>query len=301
MSSLIAPQHAPYLHRSHPRAIAPLRSGFLARGEPTAAIHSCSCYGSFSAFSRVAVSRKFVRRGVIEVRAAAGFPLSSPLVAPSSHWGMWTVLLCIAAFGIWSEKATHWGSVLSGALVSTLVGLAASNIGLISTEAPTYSIVNHLRCTLKIHGHTGSEVVVATIVGTLVAMKVVPLRTLGSDGWKIAAALMSRHIGGAVNYVAVSEAFGVSSSALAAGLAADNLLCAVYFTTVFALASRVPKESIPDIQEDAEKIALKPNPYLQKRVDEHPSASYLICAGHYVECPSIAQPSNDLVGHCTPE
>ncbi|KAI5062521.1 hypothetical protein GOP47_0023060 [Adiantum capillus-veneris] len=85
-------------------------------------------------------------------------------------------------------------------------------------------------------------------------MKLIPLHTLGSDGWKIAAALMSRHIGGAVNYVAVSEAFGVSSSALAAGLAADNLLCAVYFTTVFALASRIPKDSISDVPEVVDEL-----------------------------------------------
>ncbi len=36
----------------------------------------------------------------------------------------------------------------------------------------------------------------ATVLGTLVAMVFVPLRSLGPDGWKIASALMSRHIGG---------------------------------------------------------------------------------------------------------
>lgn len=36
----------------------------------------------------------------------------------------------------------------------------------------------------------------ATVLGTLAAMLVVPLRSLGPDGWKIAAALMARHIGG---------------------------------------------------------------------------------------------------------
>lgn len=36
----------------------------------------------------------------------------------------------------------------------------------------------------------------ATVLGTLVAMVLVPLRSLGPDGWKIASALMSRHIGG---------------------------------------------------------------------------------------------------------
>jgi uncharacterized membrane protein len=46
----------------------------------------------------------------------------------------------------------------------------------------------------------------------------------------------------AVNYVAISEALGVSPSVLAAGLAADNVICAVYFTTLFALASKIPPE-----------------------------------------------------------
>ncbi|KAK1326401.1 hypothetical protein QJS10_CPA01g02388 [Acorus calamus] len=68
------------------------------------------------------------------------------------------------------------------------------------------------------------------------------MRLLGQDSWKIAAALMSRHIGGAVNYVAVSEALGVSSSVLASGLAADNVICALYFTTPFALAAKIPPE-----------------------------------------------------------
>lgn len=39
-----------------------------------------------------------------------------------------------------SEK-TKVGSALSGALVSTLVGLAASNLGIIACDAPAYSIV----------------------------------------------------------------------------------------------------------------------------------------------------------------
>ncbi|KAH7292859.1 hypothetical protein KP509_28G001600 [Ceratopteris richardii] len=196
--------------------------------------------------------------------------VSLPLVPPSNHWGTWSVLLCIAAFGIWSEKATEWGGMLSGALVSTLIGLAASNVGLIATDAPAYSIVNQyllplsvplllLKADLRVVVLSTGRLLlafclgsVATIIGTIVGMKVVPLQMLGSDGWKIAAALMSRHIGGAVNYVAVCEAFNVSSSALAAGLAADNLICAVYFTTVFALASRLPKDYDSDVDKEGE-------------------------------------------------
>jgi uncharacterized membrane protein len=46
----------------------------------------------------------------------------------------------------------------------------------------------------------------------------------------------------AVNYVAVSEALEVSPSVLAAGLAADNIICALYFTSIFAIAARIPAE-----------------------------------------------------------
>lgn len=47
----------------------------------------------------------------------------------------------------------------------------------------------------------------------------------------------------AVNYVAIADALEVSSSVLASGLAADNVICAIYFTTLFALASKIPPES----------------------------------------------------------
>ncbi|KAF9615576.1 hypothetical protein IFM89_024665 [Coptis chinensis] len=195
------------------------------------------------------------------VKARAQFNLNFPLISPHDNWGTWTALFATGAFGIWSEN-TKIGSALSGALVSTLVGLAASNLGIISSEARAYSIVMEyllpiavplllfradLRRVIKSTGALflafllGS---VATTIGTVVAYLLVPMRSLGQDSWKIAAALMGRHIGGALNYVAVSEALGVSPSILAAGLAADNVICALYFTSLFALASKIPPESL---------------------------------------------------------
>ncbi|KZV41023.1 hypothetical protein F511_13999 [Dorcoceras hygrometricum] len=185
--------------------------------------------------------------------------LNSPIISPQDQWGTWTALFATGAFGIWSEK-TKIGSMLSGALVSTLIGLAASNLGIIANEAPAYKVVLEYLMPLavplllyradmnRVMRSTGTLLLafllgsVATTVGTAVAFFMVPMRSLGQDGWKIAAALMGRHVGGAVNYVAISEALQVSPSVLAAGLAADNVLCAIYFTTLFALASRIPAE-----------------------------------------------------------
>lgn len=64
----------------------------------------------------------------------------SPIVSPGDEWGIWMSLFATGAFGLWSEK-TKIGSMVSAALVSTLVGLTASNMGIIPYEAPAYSVV----------------------------------------------------------------------------------------------------------------------------------------------------------------
>ncbi len=45
-----------------------------------------------------------------------------------------------------------------------------------------------------------------------------------------------------MNYVGVAETLGITGSAQAAGLAADNLLCAAYFATLFHLARHIPAD-----------------------------------------------------------
>ncbi|KAL6606422.1 hypothetical protein ACP70R_042075 [Stipagrostis hirtigluma subsp. patula] len=184
----------------------------------------------------------------------------SAVIPASDHWGNWTFLLGTAAVGLWSEQSTRVGKALSGALVSTLLGLAASSAGVVAADAPAYRVVldyllplaiplllfrADLRRVLRSTGALLQAFLLgslATTVGTAVAFLLVPMRSLGEDSWKMAAALMSRHIGGAVNYVAVSQALDVSPSVQAAGLAADNIICAVYFTTLFALAAKIPAE-----------------------------------------------------------
>ncbi|GLU24305.1 hypothetical protein SLE2022_402500 [Rubroshorea leprosula] len=186
--------------------------------------------------------------------------LRCPIVSPDDHWGTWTALFATGAFGLWAEK-TKIGSMVSAALVSTLVGLAASNLGIIPHEAPAYAIFMQFLLPLavplllfradlqQVMRSTGTLLQafllgsVATIIGTLVAFLMVPMRSLGQDNWKIASALMGSYIGGSVNYVAISEALCVSPSVLAAGVAADNVICAIYFMVLFALASRIAPET----------------------------------------------------------
>ena len=113
------------------------------------------------------------------------------------------------------SERTRVGRELSGVFVATLCGLALSNCGVIPYDAPQYAVVNgyllplaipmllfsaNLARVLRDTGRllpiflTGS---VATVLSTLVAISVVPLSSLGENGWKVAAALCARHIGGA--------------------------------------------------------------------------------------------------------
>ncbi|CAN1264512.1 Uncharacterized membrane protein YjcL, partial [Linum perenne] len=94
------------------------------------------------------------------------------------------------------SERTKIGSALSGALVSTLVGLAASNLGLISCESPAYSIVLEFLLPLavplllfradlrRVIQSTGKLLLafligsVATTIGTVLAYMLVPMRSL---------------------------------------------------------------------------------------------------------------------------
>ncbi|KAM3196754.1 hypothetical protein ACQJBY_072450 [Aegilops geniculata] len=187
-------------------------------------------------------------------------PRAAPIIAPGDQWGNWAFLLSAAAFGTWAEERTAWGAALSGALVSLLAGLAASSAGLVAPGAPAQAVVMEyllpvavpllllgadLRRVVRATGDLLKAFLigsVATVIGTTVAYLLFPMRSLGQDSWKIAAALMGSYIGGAVNFVAISEALGTTPSVVAAGVAADNLISALYFTALFALASKIPPE-----------------------------------------------------------
>ncbi|PAN22614.1 hypothetical protein PAHAL_4G031600 [Panicum hallii] len=205
----------------------------------------------------------------------------APLVPASDHWGNWTFLLSTAALGTWSEKWSPVGKALTGALVSVLLGLAASSAGVVAADAPAYRVALDYLLPLAIplllfrsdlrrrprgvFRSTGALLLafllgsVATAMGTVVAFRLVPMRSLGPDNWNIAAALMTRHIGGVVSFAAVCEALGVSPSARAAGLAAGDAVCALYFTGLFALAAMIPAEDSQATGEGSEPLATAGN------------------------------------------
>lgn len=215
-------------------------------------------------------------------------------MSPQDQWGIWMSLFATGAFGLWSEK-TKIGSMVSAALVSTLVGLTASNMGIIPYEAPAYSVVlkyllpltiplllfrANLRHVIRSTGplllsfFLGSA---GMIIGTVVAYLMVPMRSLGQDSWKIAAALMGTYIGGTINYVAICEALGVSPSVMAAGVAADNVICALYFIALFSLASKIPSEASASSGDATQVVNLDPSNKPVLQIATAVAISFSIC------------------------
>ena len=145
---------------------------------------------------------------------------------------------------------------MSGALLSTLLGLSLSNLGIVPSESHIYGVVNSYLLPLavpmllfaadlrRVVRETGRLLVafamgaIASVSGSFLAFSFLKLRSLGVDGWKVAASLTARHIGGSVNFFAVSEVLGVSSEARMAALAADDVIVSLYFIAIYSLARR---------------------------------------------------------------
>ncbi|CAM9125148.1 unnamed protein product [Ectocarpus sp. 12 AP-2014] len=185
--------------------------------------------------------------------AAAGVGTTGAATALSTlltnRWYVWAVLMASSSAGLWSER-TRWGAAVSSPLVTMLLTITLCNVGVIPAASPAYDTVNQvfvplavplllfdadLQKVLRFAGTLLACFVIGaagTVIGTAAAAAVVPLG-LGGDGWKIASALAARHIGGAVNYVAVCETLGVSADAVVAGLAADNMVVSLYFIFLF--------------------------------------------------------------------
>lgn len=172
------------------------------------------------------------------------------MIPADNGFAIWAVLLAGATFAAWAED-TRWGRRLSGVLVAILVAMVLSNLRLIPQASPTYDTVltylipvsiplllfdANLR---RIVRETGRMLLafgigtIGTVIGVLVGVQLVPL---GETAGQLAGVFSATYIGGGLNFVAVAQATGFDNgSQMAASVAADNLVTAVYIISVMAL------------------------------------------------------------------
>ena len=137
-------------------------------------------------------------------------------VAGATPWAVWAKLLAASSAGLWAER-TRVGAALSAPIVTMGLSLALANIGALPPASSAYRAINAGLVPLAVPcllfdadlaraARDGGRLLAcfavgsaATVVGTLAAALLVPLKALGPDAWRVAAALAARHIGGAVN------------------------------------------------------------------------------------------------------
>jgi uncharacterized membrane protein len=176
------------------------------------------------------------------------------LLAPDDHWLVFATLALLAWLAFRLET-TRLGSRLSGAVIALLLAMAASNIGLLPTEAVVYDLIwsyllpfgiavlllrANLHDLLRETGRLALLFLIgsaATVIGAFAAHALLPDFAHKSE---LAGVLTASYIGGSVNFLAVARALELDQQGdfLAAGMAADNLVMAFYFAGLFALAGR---------------------------------------------------------------
>ena len=232
-----------------------------------------------------------------------------------------TTLLIVSASGIAMEQNTTFGKALSAPLVTMLISLVLANVGIIPFKSPVYAFINKYLVPLavplflfdsdirRVVKDSGSLLMcfmvgaVSTIIGTIATFSLIPLRTLGQDGWKVACALNSRHIGGAINFVAVADTLNIDGSVVSAAIAADNVVVALYFAMLFYLAknehatiSSTSEEETLNLPSLGEDVVVAngetPNPITTSSIAYSiASASCLVTIGEMLTraiCPSLS-------------
>lgn len=175
-------------------------------------------------------------------------------------------LFALSAAGIALEQRTRLGKALSAPLATMAAALVFSNIGILPFQSSTYTVVNSYAVSLAvpmllfdsnlqtIRKSTKPSLLLAfaiasaaTVIGTIVALKFVAV------GIPISCALAARHIGGAINFVAVAETLQIPAQTVSAAIAADNVVVALYFAGLFALAKPGGDDASRDLED---KVAI---------------------------------------------
>lgn len=175
------------------------------------------------------------------------------LIQSDQTWVLWAFLTGWAAISIHLEEKYEWAAKVTGSVIALVGSLVLSNLHIIPTESPVYDKVWTYviplaipmllyECNVKkIWRESGRLLIMfiigafGTFLGALIAY--LALHNYVPDLGYVATIMTGSYIGGGVNFVALSDAFNVSSEIIAATTVADNLLMVIYFFVLLSLPS----------------------------------------------------------------
>lgn len=182
----------------------------------------------------------------------AGAIAATTWLSADNGFALLALFFAIAAIGAAMEK-TRLGRRVSGVMIVIALAMLLANIGAIPRSAPVYGVIWQylvplsialflLRADLVSMAVEGGRTLVAFAAGALGvvlgAWLGARLLDLGAHEAEYAAVFSATYTGGSLNYAAVAEAIGFRDpSALAAGVAIDNVVGLGYLLMVGAIAN----------------------------------------------------------------
>ena len=174
-----------------------------------------------------------------------------PIIPADADFLIWAVLLVCVGVGFWSQRATQFGRKYSGIMVTMMLAMLLSNIGLIPTTSAVYDVtweVFLLVAMPMLLFHANLRVVVrnsgplllafgigcaGVVVGAFAANLLVPLGDIAAP---VAGMLTATYTGGSHNLAAVALAADFrDGSTLTAIVAADIIATNLHVFVLLAL------------------------------------------------------------------
>lgn len=199
-----------------------------------------------------------------------------PIISADNVFAMGAVLLGLAYLGFWIDNRPI-GKKTSGVVWVLVAAMLLSNTGVIPYSSPAYDFVGGYMVSLaiplllfkadirKIFRESGKVIItfaiasVATVIGAVLGFF---LLDLGEIGPKVAGVYTGGWIGGAVNFLAVSQVVEMSESEFTSAISASSVVSILALMMLIALPSIrfvtrfLPTAHVDSIPEE-EKQALK--------------------------------------------
>ena len=223
-----------------------------------------------------------------------------PLISADNVFAMGAVLLGLAYLGFWIDNRPI-GKKTSGVVWVLVAAMLLSNTGVIPYSSPAYDFVGGYMVSLaiplllfkadirKIFRESGKVIITfaiasaATVIGAVLGFLILDL---GAIGPKVAGVYTGGWIGGAVNFLAVSQVVEMSESEFTSAISASSVVSILALMMLIALPSlrlitrflpTAHVDQIPEHEKQALKDSARAKVYL-RHLTGALALSFAICA-----------------------
>lgn len=174
------------------------------------------------------------------------------LIAPENVWPVWALIVVGTAVCIHLEQTRRWAAKLSGPVLALLLGMFLSNLRIMPAGGPAYDVVEDYLVPVaiplllfranvaRILRETGPMLLafhiasVGTVLGAFLAAFI--FRGSFAQVAEVAGIMTGSYIGGAVNFVAIKDSYGIGENLTNPLLVADNFIMAGMFAALLIMA-----------------------------------------------------------------